>query len=104
MAASDRFHRRRFERVETFLEYLYNEENNEREKFSLHKHKTIIGREIVPDIRKQFHSERHWIEKRISQNAERQPDDELLFDDRIVEIPVAEDEAEQFELFDSKKI
>ena len=92
----------RFERVGKFLDYLSKEEEKEREKFALHKHKTIIGEEILPGLLKQFYSERAWIEKRIREKTEQQPDDELLFDSRIVEIPISEEDSEQYELFDSE--
>ena len=61
----------RFARVETFLDYLAEEEEREWAHFSLDRVNSPIAERIVPRISKEFNDERNWIRTRIQQNREK---------------------------------
>ena len=61
----------RFNRVQTFLDYLNKEERFEREQFKLTQLDSVIAKEFVPSIMDHFAKQREWISKRLLENRER---------------------------------
>ena len=84
----------RFKRVGLFLAYLSGEERKERQQFSLDSVSGILGWELMPDIIAQYTREREWIEQRLKEKSEKQPDDTLTLDDKIPDLPDIETESE----------
>lgn len=60
----------RFERVETFINYLQRQENAERVLFDLDSVQGVIAEQIVPAIRSEFEQQRDWIQRRLRENRE----------------------------------
>ncbi|MFH0994510.1 MAG: P-loop NTPase fold protein [Pseudomonadota bacterium] len=83
----------RYARVEIFLNYLIKEEQREYEMFSLNTTSGILNQRFMHDIQKQYMTERGWIEKRVKNKAERQPDDTLVLDNKIPALPDQEENA-----------
>ena len=81
----------RYERVETFINYLLKEEQKEHEKFSLAITSGIFNQKFMPDIQSQYMTERKWVEKRVKDKAERQPDDMLMLDNKLPTLPEQEE-------------
>lgn len=80
----------RYERVETFLNYLIKEEQLEYEMFSLKTTSGIFNQIFMLDIKSQYITERTWIEKRVKDKAEKQPDDTLVLDVKLPALPEQE--------------
>lgn len=68
----------RFNRVEVFLDYLRNEEDQERTRLQLDTAAGILGQPIINSIREQYKREREWIRKRIKENRERYADETIF--------------------------
>lgn len=85
----------RFDRVDAFLNYLYDEEQIEYKKYSLNKNKGILGELFIPDIKEQYLRERSWIDHRVREKAERQPDDQLTLDEKMPDFPLTENIEEE---------
>jgi hypothetical protein len=81
----------RYERVETFINYLLKEEQKEHEIFSLAITSGIFNQKFMPDIQSQYMTERTWVEKRVKDKAERQPDDTLMLDNKLPALPEKEE-------------
>ncbi|MEE9130525.1 MAG: hypothetical protein V3T84_10950 [Phycisphaerales bacterium] len=76
--------RTRFDRVQTFLDYLAAQENREREVFGLAELTGPITSEIVPNLMGRFRSEREYINRRLVENRQRyseDPPDDTIGDD-----------------------
>jgi hypothetical protein len=80
----------RYERVETFLNYLIKEEEREYDIFSLSTISGVFNQKFMPDIQSQYMTERAWIEKRIKNKTEKQPDDTLVLDKKVPDLPEQE--------------
>jgi hypothetical protein len=87
----------RFDRVETFLDYLIKEEQAEISNYFINDSKGILGTIFMPDIREQYLIERNWIEERIRNRTEIQPDDKLKLGDKLPDYPLTEIEPEEEE-------
>lgn len=77
----------RYERVETFLKYLKKEEEQEYELYSLKNASGIFSYKFMNHIESQYRTERAWIDKRVRDKAERQPDDMLILDMKVPDLP-----------------
>ena len=65
----------RFRRVERFLKYLGNEEEDEFERFGLAPVSSILTERITPWLAKSFQNNRDWISTRLAENRERPIDE-----------------------------
>lgn len=68
----------RFRRVDAFLSYLEDEENQEFSSFDLKEDGSIFGCKLLPLIRQSFSLERDKIRRRLTQNRERFQEEQLL--------------------------
>lgn len=81
----------RFKRVETFFSYLVKEEDREFSAFSLGQVSGILSQRFMPGIIGQYQKEREWIEERIRQKADKQPDDSFTLDESLPFFPSSVD-------------
>ena len=77
--------RARFTRVESFLDYLQDEEDSERAHFDLYSVDSPIAEPILQGIREQFEHEKSWIERRLKENREK-IEEEILYKTRAKKI------------------
>lgn len=69
----------RFVRVESFLNYLENEENNEFVIYDLESKNNFLTEKFMPEINKRFMMQKEWISRRLKENREKYSE-ELLFE------------------------
>ncbi len=92
----------RFDRVDTFLDYLADEETLERGKFELDKVEGAIGAPIMPAVREKFRREREWIERRLRENREKY-EEELGVDWHEEEFEALQEVREEDEASDAEE-
>jgi hypothetical protein len=78
----------RFQRVDMFLNYLRQQEEEEFSRFMLDGATGVLCQKFMPEIVNQYEKERDWIEDRIKRKAERAPDDALRIGSETVSPPL----------------